>query len=252
MERRPFPRLAALLGLIGLAAYNWWIYAAFGGLVGSPDGMFSDLEANGVPHAVLFGRLDVVAGVLICLSLMLRGMPHASDRRQEWGLLMGFGVAGIVGGLSPYACPEGRDSACRRAEWAFQLPLHHYVHMGSGIVEFALITLAVALMWRRLRVTPPGLWRRVAATLGISLVVGYPALAGSYLLDRWDAPVEAYFFAVFAAMFAATLLEPEADQPRIERARATSPAIASSSSSTESKRTMPRSRSTKDTSTWRS
>lgn len=209
MERRSFPRLAALLGLIGVAAYNWWVYAALSGLVASPDGMFSDLEAVGQSHAVLFGRLDVLSGVLTCAALLLRGVPAALDRRREWGLLMGFGVAGVVGGLFPYACPEGKDGACRSAEWAFQLPFHHYVHMGSGIVEFALVTLAILLMWRRLAPTAPGTWRRVAGSLAAGLAVGYPALAGSYLLDRWDAPVEAFFFVLFAGMLAAAFLEPE-------------------------------------------
>lgn len=209
MERRPFPRLAALLGVIGVATYNWWVYAALNGMVTSPDGMFSDLEADGVPHAALFGHLDVISGLLICASLLLRGAPLSHARRLEWRLMLGFGVAGIVGGLFPYACPEGKDDACRQAEWSFQLPLHHYIHMVSGIVEFALVTLAILAMWRRLIHTAPDLWRRVAGALAAGLAIGYPALAGSYLLDRWDAPVEAFFFVLFAAMLAAALLEPE-------------------------------------------
>jgi len=196
------------MGLLSVLAYNWWVGAALAGLVSSPDGMFSDLEATGVPHAQIFERLDILAGVLICAGLLTRGRP-AAGRRREWTLLMAFGVSGIIGGMFPYACPEGKDERCRSAEWAFQLPFHHYVHMVSGIAEFAFATLAIWLMWRRLRDAARGIWRTVAATLVTGLAVGYPALAVSYLADRWDAPVEAFFFLLFALLVGTVLCEPE-------------------------------------------
>jgi hypothetical protein len=205
-------RTARLMGLLSVLAYNWWVGAALAGLVTSPDGMFSDLEATGVPHAVIFERLDVLAGLLIVGGLLLRGSPTAAQQRREWRLLIAFGAAGVIGGLFPYACPEGKDDRCRDAEWHFRLPLHHYVHMLSGIAEFAFITLAIILMWRRLR-TDRGLWHGVAAGLASGLAVGYPALALSYLSDRWDAPVEAFFFVLFAGMVAAVFLEPDAEDP---------------------------------------
>lgn len=243
-------RAGQALGLLSLALYNWWIGAVLTHQVTSPDGMFSDLEAIGQPHATLFSRLDVASGALTILALLLVGLPSARDRVREWWLMIGFGATGVIGGMYPYACPEGRDPVCREAEWTFQLPLHHYVHMGAGIVEFALVTLTVALMWRRLRDAPPSTWRVVVGLLGAMLMVGYPAIACSYLLDRWDAPVEALFFLVFAGAVATVCLEP--DQARTARARATSSAMASRSSSTESKRSIPRRRATKDTPTCRS
>ncbi|GAB2985670.1 hypothetical protein GCM10027076_24720 [Nocardioides montaniterrae] len=202
-------RAGQALGLLSIPAYNWWIGAIAAGMVTSPDGMFSDLEAVGQPHATLFGRLDMVSGALVVLGLLLMGAPRTSERLREWKLMLGFGVTGVIGGMYPYACPEGRDDACRDAEWSLQLPLHHYVHMASGIVEFALITMTVALMWRRVRDAAPSPFRSFVGLLGAMLAIGYPAIACSYLLDRFDAPVEALFFMVFAGAVAATVLEPE-------------------------------------------
>lgn len=252
----PHPRTLAqlrtgqALGLLSVPAYNWWVGAIAAGLVTSPDGMFSDLEAMGQPHAVLFGRLDVLSGALVMLGLLLIGAPTTRERAREWKLMLGFGATGVVGGIYPYACPEGRDDACREAEWTFQLPLHHYVHMASGILEFAFVTLTVVLMWRRVRDTAPSAFRTFVGILAAMLAIGYPAIAASYLLDRYDAPVEALFFLVFAGAVAAACLEP--DQARTERARSTSSAMATRRSSTESKRSMPRRRSAKDTATNRS
>lgn len=240
-------RTARLLGLLSVLSYNWWVGAVATGLITSPDGMFSDLEATGVPHASVFERLDVASGLLICVGLMVLGPPVANDRVREWKLLVGFGIAGVIGGLYPYACPEGRDDHCRDLEWSFQLPLHHYLHMASGIFEFAFATAAIVLIWRRLRTQPPSLWRRLSGILAGGLAVGYPALALSYLSDSWDAPVEAMFFLLFAGVVTMVFLEP--DQTSSTRARSTSSAIATSRSSTESKRTIPRRRSANDTST---
>jgi hypothetical protein len=208
-------RAGQALGLLSVPAYNWWVGAIVAGLVSSPDGMFSDLEAFGEPHAELFSRLDVLSGALVVLGLLMMGAPSTPERVREWRLMIGFGVTGVIGGFYPYACPEGRDDACRQAEWTFQLPLHHYVHMVSGIAEFALVTLAVALMWRRLRDGAPGVWRSLAGLLAAMLAIGYPAIAASYLVDRFDAPVEALFFLVFAGAVVATCLEPDADRGRM-------------------------------------
>ncbi|WP_460847202.1 DUF998 domain-containing protein [Nocardioides ultimimeridianus] len=203
---------ARLLGLLSVLTYNWWVGAVATGLIASPDGMFSDLEATGVPHASVFERLDIASGLLICVGLMVLGPPLADERVREWKLLMGFGLAGVVGGVYPYACPEGRDDACRAAEWSFQLPLHHYLHMASGIAEFGFATAAIVLMWRRLRDRRAGVWSVSASALAVGLLLGYPALALSYLIDRWDAPVEAFFFVLFAGAVAMVFLEPHGDE----------------------------------------
>ncbi|HJQ04238.1 MAG TPA: DUF998 domain-containing protein [Nocardioides sp.] len=205
-------RTARFLGLLSVLTYNWWVGAVAVGLMPSPDGMFSDLEATGVPHASVFEHLDVASGLLICVGLMVLGPPVANERVREWKLLMGFGLAGVIGGMYPYACPEGRDDACRAAEWTFQLPLHHYIHMVSGIAEFGFATLAIVLIWRRLHDGAVHVWSTTASALAIGLLVGYPALALSYLIDRWDAPVEAFFFVLFAGVVAMVFLEPDADE----------------------------------------
>ena len=58
-----------------------------------------------------------------------------------------FAVAGAIGGHFAYACPEGLSGACRSAEWHLRLPLHHYLHVLSGIIEFAAISDAVYFAW---------------------------------------------------------------------------------------------------------
>jgi len=55
--------------------------------------------------------------------------------------LLLFAAAGAVGGHYAYACPEGLSAACRSAEWHLKLPLHHYLHVISGVIEFAAITM---------------------------------------------------------------------------------------------------------------
>src|SRR5208283_1649897 len=45
-------RAATTTGLVGVAAYNWWIVVPFrSGLLKSPNGFFSDLEVSGRPDA---------------------------------------------------------------------------------------------------------------------------------------------------------------------------------------------------------
>ena len=73
--------------------------------------------------------------------------------RREWKWLMAFALAGAIGGRYPYACAEGLSETCRQMEWHLQLPVHHYVHVVSGIAEFATLTVAAAIAMRRTRHT---------------------------------------------------------------------------------------------------
>ena len=139
-----------VVGVIGLVLYNWWLGAlVHGGIVSSPDALFSDLEASGGRYAVVFSRLDIAAGVVLLVALALRGRWGVTGLRPEWWLLLVFAAAGAVGGFFPYSCPEGVNAVCRTAEWEFQLPWRQYVHVAAGIVEFAAATLAIVLARRR-------------------------------------------------------------------------------------------------------
>ena len=199
---------AVAFGAAGAALYNWWVAVALDHrLMPGPDQLFSDLEAQGLPHSTLFQHLDLVAGALLLGALLLRGPVADGGRRAEWPWLAAFAVAASLGGHFAYACPEGRSAVCRAAEWHLELPLHHYLHVASGVAEFATATVAAALAARRTAGTgtAAALWIH---RIGRVLLVGYPVLAASYLADRDGAFVEPVFFLAFTAMVAVELLEP--------------------------------------------
>ncbi len=107
-------------------------------------------------------------------------------------------------------------------EWHLQLPLHHYVHVVSGIAEFATLTTAAIIAWRRTRhegTRPSRIYSGVVAVL----LVGYPLLGLVYLTDRLGTLVEPVFFVAFSVMVLAELFEPSrarAVRPRGSRVQA--------------------------------
>jgi hypothetical protein len=202
--RRP---VAISVGVIGLALYNWWIPVAISGrLLTSPDELFSDLEASGRPDAALLQHLDLAAGLVLVVALLLRGSRSPLGKRSEWPWLIAFAVSGAIGGKFAYACPEGLSASCRAAEWRLALPHHHYVHVAAGIAEFVFGTVAVYVAWQRTRPTKSAVTRTVRWT-GRVLVIAYPVLGFAYLTDRFGAFVEPVFFTCFSVILAVELLE---------------------------------------------
>jgi hypothetical protein len=173
----------------------------------SVNGFFSDLEATGRPHAALMSDADLVAGLLVVTALLLRGSTARNGVRREWKWMVAFALAGAIGGRYPYACAEGLSASCRQMEWHLQLPVHHYVHVVSGIAEFATLTTAAVLALRRTRHEGTVEARVYAAVVAV-LVVGYPLLGLVYLTDRLGTFVEPIFFVAFSAMVLAELFEP--------------------------------------------
>ncbi len=198
---------AKALGIAGVIAYNWWVAVPFvPGLMPSINGFFSDLEATGRPHAALMADLDLTAGLLMITALVLRGSRGRGGLRPEWKWMVAFAVAGAVGGRYTYACSEGLSATCRSMEWHLQLPLHHYIHVFSGIAEFATLTTAAVIARRRTRheATPEArIYRWVVAVL----VVGYPLLGAVYLTDRLGTLVEPIFFIAFSVMLLTEVFE---------------------------------------------
>jgi hypothetical protein len=200
---------AKVLGITGVVLYNWWVVVPFvPGLMPSVNGFFSDLEATGRPHAVLMSDADLTAGILLVAALLLRGSTARTGvRRREWKWMVAFAAAGAVGGRYPYACAEGLSATCRQLEWHLQLPLHHYVHVVSGIAEFATLTVAALLAVRRTRHDGTRESRAYWAVV-VTLVAGYPLLGLVYLTDRLGTLVEPIFFVAFSAMVLTELFEP--------------------------------------------
>jgi hypothetical protein len=200
--------VAQFLGLVGIVLYNWWVYVLVAtNLLVSTDEFFSDLEATGRPDATLFQHFDLAAGIIMFVAFLLRGPWGPNGKRKEWRWLLLFAAAGAVGGHFSYACPEGLSAACRSAEWHLRLPLHHYLHVISGIIEFATMTTAVFFAWKRTKDDSGWVAKGVKAT-ALAMLIGYPILAIAYLTDRFGAFVEPIFFVSFCAMVAIELFEP--------------------------------------------
>ena len=197
-------------GIAGLAAYNWWLLVPFKpGLMTSPDELFSNLEVTGQPYATLMQRADLAAGVLLLLAFAAAGHYAGRSGRREWLALLGFAVAGALGGLCPEVCADGVSAVCHRLEWRFELPASQYIHMAAGIVEFAAITVGLIYAWRRTRRQRgriPAVYRRLLA----AALVAYPLLGAAYLVNRLGGVAEAVFFAGFTIMVVTEL----ADQTR--------------------------------------
>ncbi len=204
---------ARTVAVVGVAAYNWWVVVPFvPGMLPSVNGFFSDLEATGMPHAGILGDADVLAGVLMLVALVLRGPLAGGRARGEWKWLVVFAAAGTIGGRYPYACAEGLSATCRRLEWQLALPVHHYVHMLSGIVEFAALTAAAVLAMRRTRARHDVVARGYTAVVAV-LVAGYPLLGFAYLADRFGTLVEPVFFLTFSTMLLLEIFEPAVAPP---------------------------------------
>jgi hypothetical protein len=201
--------IAQFLGLAGIVLYNWWVWVAVASnLLPNSNAFFSDLEATGRPDASLFQHLDLAAGVVMLVAFLVRGPWGPDGKRREWGWLILFSIAGAVGGHFAYACPEGLSATCRSAEWHLRLPLHHYLHVFSGIIEFAAMTIAVYLARKRTREHTDWAARSVKG-VATAMLIGYPLLGVAYLTDRLGAFVEPIFFICFSIMVAIELLEPK-------------------------------------------
>lgn len=195
LDRR---RLASTAAVLGAVAYNWWVAVPFlHGLLPSVDSFFSDLEVRGARDAALFGHLDVLAGSLFVVALVLASRP-GPQRSVERGLFVAFALAVAAGGFFPFSCAEGTDRSCRSAEWSFRLPIDHYLHVACSAVEFLAISSAILLGWhatRHLATIESGVFRGI----GITVLVGYVPLAVAYFSDHDAALVEPVFFALFTA-----------------------------------------------------
>src|SRR3984957_13136001 len=193
----------------GVVVYNWWVVVPFvPGLMPTVNGFFSDLEATGRPHAGLMSDADMAAGILMATALLLRGSAGPHGARREWKWLVAFALAGAVGGRFPYACSEGLSATCRTQEWNLQLPLHHYIHVVSGIAEFATLTVAALMAMRRTRHDGTR-ESRIYSGVVKALIVGYPVLGLVYITDRLGTVVEPIFFVAFSVMMLTKVFKPK-------------------------------------------
>jgi hypothetical protein len=197
----------------------------------SPDELFSNLEVSGQPYASVMQHADLASGLLLLAAFAIAGHEPSRRGRLEWLSMLGFALAGGIGGLFPEVCADGVNAVCRRLEYRLELPASQYIHMVTGIIEFAAITLALLLATRRTRQAAgdqpdgrvvggsvvggsvvggsvPG--ARAATSyrlLAVGALVGYPLLGAAYLTDRFGGIMEAFFFAGFSIMVITELAE---------------------------------------------
>jgi hypothetical protein len=211
--RRARAALTWTLTVAGLLAYNWWMLVPFKpGLMHSPSELFSNLEVTGQPYATAMQHADLSSGLLLLAAFLVAGnrtvaaAAPARGTRREWLAMMGFAIAGGIGGLYPEVCNDTADAVCRRMEWRFELPASQYVHIVAGIAEFTFITVALVFAVQRNRGlnTGPAMTYRV---LFRGALVAYPLLGAAYLLNRLGGVMEGVFFTGFTVMVAAQIAE---------------------------------------------
>lgn len=202
---RPVFWVAVGLAAIGACLYNWWIVAAFTHIMPTPNMLFSDLEVQGGQYSRLFNSLDFTASALFLIALLLVG---ARGRRTEWITMLWYTGFGMSGAVFHYSCAEALSASCRSAEWRFELPMTHYLHMLSGIGEFAAVILVI-LMARRRNAATPGIWRAFNRAQSDLLIFALPLIAATYLLDRWEAAIEPILLVVASSQMLKSLLEPD-------------------------------------------
>lgn len=199
--------LAWILGIAGLAAYNWWLLVLVKpGLMTSPDELFSNLEVSGQPYATAMQHADVASGLLLLAAFWAAGHGTSLAGRREWLSMLGFAAAGILGGLFPEVCADSVNAVCHRQEYHLELPASQYIHMAAGFLEFAAITAALAYAVSRTRherTRPAAAYRALA----MAALVAYPLLGAAYLFDRLGGVMEAVFFAGFTVMVVTQLAD---------------------------------------------
>jgi hypothetical protein len=199
--------VAVSFGIAGILTYNWWVLVPLKhGLMRSPNELFSDLEATGQPFAGAMRSADFLSGALLLVAFLLLRTGISGVLRREWTALVVFATAGSVGAIFPESCADGVSNACRAAEIRFQLPLHHYVHIVAGIVEFGAITVALLYAVRRTRGTDSR-FGRIYRDLRRGALVAYPLLGLAYVTNDLGGVMEGVFFVGFTVMIATSMAE---------------------------------------------
>jgi len=198
--------LAISLGALGILLHNWWIVIYPLHWMPSWNALISEAEATNQPHGGLLSALDIAVGVLVIVALLLQAKVFLGRLRgvgrAVWWWAMTWAVAGLMEGAFPLACSPSSDKKCEHVEWTFRLAVHHYVHMGSGVVEYLAATFVVIAAWRCRKL---GWLSRFGKAMTITLIVAYPFIAVTFFTHRWSTISEAVFFVLFSAIIGAVI-----------------------------------------------
>ena len=144
--------------------------------------------------------LCVAFALLVAFGLRYRFWSRTSIAMWWYGVMWALG--GLFEGIFPMQCASTPDKACGKAELRFTLPVHHYLHIGLGVLEFAGGSFMILKAWR----TPALGWlARLGRVMSGWLLVIYPLIGLTFFTKKWQGIMEPVFFVTFTVIAAAVL-----------------------------------------------
>ena len=203
-------RLAVVIGALAIALHNWWIYVYPAGWMpqGSFHALISEASASDQPHGSLLSGFDIAVGIalLVAFGLRYRYWSRVSLAMWVYGILWALG--GLFEGIFPMQCASTPDKVCEKAELRFTLPVHHYLHIGLGVLEFAGGTFMIL---RARRMNSLGWLHRLGRVLTVAMLAWYPLIGLTFFTKKWQGITEPVFFVIFSVIGGAVLWYREPD-----------------------------------------
>ena len=195
--------VALILGTAGVALHNWWVVIYPLGWMPSWNALISEAEATDQPHGWLLSGIDIAVGVLVIAGVLLVGRHYRARRgRVVWWFALSWAFFGMLEGVFPLACSPSSNKVCENAEWKFQLAYHHYVHMGSGVIEYFSANLVAIMAWK---VGSLGWLSKFGKRMTIAMISLYPFMGATFFTHRWSSITEAIFFLMYSTTIGAVL-----------------------------------------------
>lgn len=152
----PTRRLVAAVLVAAALAYSAWLAQPLTGSQLDPRTSYvSEGYALDQPHSALFRALEAGSAALLVLAAFLlwrggwtrrspaaRGAPVRHARGLAVLALAAFGLGTLLDALFPLACAPTSDPACRAAELARTVPLHHTIHTVSSTLSGTAVVVA--------------------------------------------------------------------------------------------------------------
>lgn len=138
--------LSGIIAITAAIAFNNWVLALLlNRQLLFKGGSVSELTVHGQPHAILFQSLDVIAGILFSIFVLLVGKFMSKTGKSMQVLVYGgliFGIANVVDALLSLPCSNTLDKACSipiTINWShFNFPSHGYSSVLIAVFYFVL------------------------------------------------------------------------------------------------------------------
>ena len=193
-----------VLGAIAIVLHNWWVYVYPAGWMPhhSFHALISEASASDQPHGTLLSVFDIIVGVLLLVAFAFRYRAWSRTSMAMWIYGILWAVGGLLEGIFPMQCASTPDKACGKAELRFTLPVHHYLHIGLGVLEFAGGTFMIL---RARRMSTLGWLHRLGRRLTVAMLIGYPLIGLTFFTKHWQGIMEPFFFVIFSIIGGAVL-----------------------------------------------